>query len=143
NASVQEFMEGNEVHREGSSVIAPACQLLFADDKHPLWQASCFRTQVLDATHNQCTCGASDDLRLGERVRVGMVPVKARRFVRRNAKAVCKRWSVGLDRCVDHFVLMTRRRDVQAMKMYVGGRRRHGATFTGVWAGAARHVVSF
>ena len=58
---------------------------------------------------------------------MGVIPVESRWLVRRNAHAILIGLSARLHPCIEHVVLMTQRRDGQAVEVKVGGGRVHRA----------------
>jgi len=79
--------------------------------------------------------GSALNLCVGVSVNVGVVPVESGGFVWGDAKTVFEDWVVGQEACVEGVVLMADGRDGEAVKVKVGGERRHAAVGAGSSAG--------
>ncbi len=119
----------HEVHREvlqrlTGRLAGRQRPALVAQHDEPLLQARDRRTCVLDALDDQRARAAAEHLALAEPMRMRVIPVHARRLVRRDLDDVVERRR-RLHQGAHDVVLVTHRRHVHAVEMQVGRARSH------------------
>ncbi len=107
-------------------------EILVADHEHALGQAGELWIGALDAFDDDGAGSSAEHLRLAEAVQMRVIPIEAGRRVVRNPQAIVEWRVVGLDRGLQHVVLVTDRRHAQPVEVQIGRDRRHRAARAGV-----------
>ena len=97
---------------------APRIQQIFvADHNYSLGQSGHLFVLLFDALDYERSRSAAHYLRAREAVEMRMIPIQPGRLVLRNAYAVFEAAAPASNRSVQHVILMTHRRDREAVKM--------------------------
>ena len=104
----------------------PGNEILLANGKHALGKTRHFWMDLLHTLHDQGSGSAAVHLKLGEAVHVGVIPIQARRLVRRNRDLVLEARRTRLNQGGEHIVLMAIGRNIHAVKMDVVASRVRG-----------------
>ena len=118
-------------------------QFLVTNDEDTLPHARQPRVGALRALDDQRAGSASQDLSPGHAVHVRVIPIQPGRLLQRNPESIHEGARTRLNPRIEHVVLVTDRRHVQAMKVYVGRGGGHGpgAARTRRRASVARHAI--